>query len=75
MITCDINLCVERYHEMCQMRFCHGIEDKKNLLNRNSKCCLARINKIDDTEEKQFTTTQINKNYHMTLEINFLEYI
>ena len=71
MITCDIKLCVKTYHEVCQMRFCHGTEDKTNLLNINSKCCLVHTNKVDDTEEKQYITIQINKKYHITLGIIF----
>lgn len=50
MITCDIKLCVKKYHHVCQMRFCHETEDKKNLLKINSKCCLVHTNKVDDTE-------------------------
>ena len=43
------------------MIFCHGTEDKINLLNINSKCSLVHTNKVDDTDEKQYITTQINK--------------
>ena len=43
------------------MRCCHRTEDKKNILNRYSKCCLVHTNRVDDTEETQFTTTQIDK--------------
>ena len=49
MITCDIKSCVKKYHEVCQMRFYHGTEDKTNLLNMKSKCSLVHTNTVDYT--------------------------
>ena len=60
MITCDIKSCIKIYYGVCQMRFCHGTEDKTNLFNINSKCCLVHTNKVDYTEEKQYIIIKIN---------------
>ena len=57
------------------MRFCHGTEDKTNLLNINSKCCLVHTNKVDYSEEKQYLIIKINKKLPYDIRNHLLGYL
>ena len=37
MIECEMSGCPHKLHEVCRIRFCHGMDNKNQLTNKEKK--------------------------------------